>query len=162
MLTFETRSWSSSGTSVLYVGTMGDIDDQNSFVPFDTIRNTGGTEFQKVVLLLSDYNLAYNNIAFSSGFSGTSDVLIDNIELKDATCLEAYNFQQTDAQANSADFEWDGLSSNDQWELRILNKNTTLENAAAGNYDTLQVAVINDTIITGRAFHVEDQKASST
>ena len=164
MLTFETRSYSSgsTSTSVLYVGTMGDIDDQNSFVPFDTIRNTGGTEFQKVVLLLSDYNLAYNNIAFSSGFSGTSDVLIDNIELKDATCLEAYNFQQTDAQANSADFEWDGLSSNDQWELRILNKNTTLANAAAGNYDTLQVAVINDTIITGRAFHVEDLKASST
>ena len=164
MLTFETRSWSSgsTSTSVLYVGTMGDIDDQNSFIPFDTIRNTGGTEFQKVTLLLSNYNLVYNNIAFSSGFSGSSDVLIDNIELKDATCIEAYNFRQTDSQSNSADFEWDGLSPNDQWEMRVLSQNVSLSNVASGNYDTLRVAVVNDTVLTGRTYHLDDLHASTT
>ena len=164
MLTFETRSYSSGATasSVLYVGTMGDIDNQNSFVPFDTIYNTGGTAFQKVTLLLSDYNLAYDNIAFSSGFSGSSDVLIDNIELKDASCIEAYNFRQTDAQENSADFQWDGLTANDQWELRVLSTNVSLANAAAGNYDTTNVAIVNDTVITGRTFHVEGLKPVST
>ena len=164
MLTFETRSYSSgsTSTSTLYVGTMGDIEDQSTFVPFDTIRNTGGSEFKKVTLLLSDYNLAYDNIAFSSGFSGTSDVLIDNIELRDATCLEAYNFRQTAEDAHSVDFQWDGLSTNDEWELRVLNTNISLEKVAAGNYDTANVAIINDTLITGRTFHVEDLKAVST
>ena len=164
MLTFETRSYGSgsSSTSTLYVGTMGDIEDQSTFVPFDTIRNTGGSEFQKVTLLLSNYNLAYDNIAFSSGFSGSSDVLIDNIELRDATCLEAYNFHQTDEDANSIDFAWDGLSTNDEWELRILSRNVSIENVAAGNYDTVNVAIINDTIVTGRAFHVEGLKPITT
>ena len=164
MLCFETRSWSSgtTSTSVLYVGTMDNIDDQSTFVPFDTIRNTGGTEFQKVKLLLSNYNLAYDKIAFSSGMSGASDVLIDNIELRDATCLEAYNFRQTNEDEHSVDFAWDGLTTNDQWELRILNKNVALDKVAAGNYDTATVAIINDTVFTGRTFHVEDLQPIST
>ena len=165
MLTFETRSWSTSAKSVLYVGTMGDINDQNSFVAFDTIYNNGGSDFQKVKLILADYKLTYNNIAFSSGLNNlttASDVLIDNIELRDATCLEAYNFRQTNAQPYSASFAWDGLSKNDQWELRILNKSVSLSNVASGNYDTTKVAVINDTIITGRTFHVQDLDPIST
>ena len=164
MLTFETRSYgsSSTSTSTLYVGTMDDIEDQNTFVPFDTIRNTGGSEFQKVTLLLSNYNLVYDNIAFSSGLSGSSDVLIDNIELRDATCLEAYNFRQTAEDANSVDFAWEGLSTNDEWELRILNRNISIDNVAAGNYDTVNVAIINDTTVTGKAFHVEGLQPVST
>ena len=165
MLSFETRSYSSSNTasSVLFVGTMGDINDQSSFVPFDTIYNTGGTEFKKVRLILSDYNLVYNNIAFSSGLgSQSSDVLIDNIELKDATCIEAYDFRQTAETENSVDFTWNGLTVNDQWELRVLNTATTLANVASGNYDTLRVAVVNDTVITGKAFHVEDLEPITT
>ena len=165
LLSFETRSWSTSASSVLYVGTMGDINDQSTFVPFDTIRNTGGSEFQKVRLILSNYNLEYNNIAFSSGLGSlfvASDVLIDNIELKDATCMEADQFKQTAKHENSVDFEWSGLSTNDQWEIRVLNTNVSIANVAAGNYDTTAVAVINDTIITGKSFHVEDLNPIST
>lgn len=166
LLSFETRSWSSSSgsTSVLYVGTMGDINDQNSFVPFDTIRNPGGSEFQKVRLILSNYELAYNNIAFSSGLGSSivaSDVLIDNIELKDATCMEAYDFKQTAEQENSVDFEWKGLSTNDQWELRVLDRNISVENVASGNYDAA-AAVVNDTVITGKSFHLEGLNAVTT
>ena len=165
MLTFETRSWSTTASSVLYVGSMRDINDENSFVAFDTIYNTGGSAFQKVKLILADYSIRYDNIAFSSGLGAVqtaSDVLIDNIELRDATCLEAYNFRQTDAQPTSATFAWDGLSKNDEWELRILNKNVSLANVASGNYDTAKVAVINDTVITGRTFHVQDLNPVST
>ena len=157
LLCFDTRSYytSTTSTSVLYVGTMGDINNQNSFIPFDTIYNNGGVDFQKVKLLLSDYTLAYDNIAFSSGMGSVSnDVLIDNIELRDANCIEAYDFQQTGADAHSVDFTWNGLSPNDDWELRVLNTNLTIANVAAGNYDTAQVAIINDTVITGRNFHV--------
>jgi hypothetical protein len=165
MLCFDTRSFSSSSRSVVYVGTMRDIDDQSSFVPFDTIYNPADGSTTKVRLVLNNYNLAYDNIALCSGL-GTlqmnSDVYIDNVELKDATCIEAYNFRQTDAQDHSADFEWDGLSSNDQWELRVLNKEISLTNIASGNYDTAKVAVINDTIITGKAFHLDDLQPSTT
>ena len=167
LLSFETRSWSSGSTtsSVLYVGTMGDINDQSSFVPFDTIRNTGGSEFQKVRLILSNYELEYNNIAFSSGLGSSivaSDVLIDNVELKDATCMEADQFKQTARHENSVDFEWSGLSANDRWEIRVLNTNISIADVAAGNYDTLAVAVINDTIVTGKTFHVEDLRPVTT
>ena len=165
MLTFETRSWSTSASSVLYVGSMRDINDENSFVAFDTIYNTGGSAFQKVKLILADYSIRYDNIAFSSGLGAVqtaSDVLIDNIELRDATCLEAYNFRQTSALPNAVTFAWDGLSKNDEWELRVLNKSVSLANVASGNYDTTKVAVINDTIITGRTFHVQDLDPVST
>ena len=87
---------------------------------------------------------------------------IDNVELKDATCMEAYNFRQTDEDANSVDFAWDGLSSNDEWEIRILNRNVSLENVASGNYDTVNVAIINDTLVTGKAFHVEGLQPITT
>ena len=165
MLCFDTRSWSTTTRSVIYVGTMRDINDEGSFVPFDTIYNDGGNSFTRVRLVLNDYELAYDNIAFSSGL-GTlqmaSDVMIDNIELRDATCIEAYDFQQTAETSNSVDFTWNGLSANDQWELRVLNRNVTLENVAAGNYDTLNVAMVNDTVITGKSFHVEDLQPIST
>lgn len=165
MLCFDTKSYSSSSRSVVYVGTMGDIDDQNSFVPFDTIYNPADGSTTKVRLILNDYNLAYNNIALCSGL-GTlqmnSDVYIDNVELKDATCIEAYNFRVTNAQAYSVDFEWDGLSANDEWELRVLNKEVSLTSVASGNYDTTKVAVVNDTLITGRTFHLDDLQASTT
>ena len=85
MLTFETRSYGSSA-SVVYVGSMRDINDENSFVAFDTIYNTGST-VQKVKLILADYTIAYDNIAFSSGLGSlqmNSDVYIDNIEQADA------------------------------------------------------------------------------
>ena len=165
MLSFETRSYSpgATSTSTLYVGTMEDIDDQSTFVPFDTIRNTGGSEFQKVRLLLSNYNLVYNNIAFSSGLgAASSDVLIDNVELRDANCLEAYNFRQTNEDAYSMDFAWDGLSTNDEWEMRVLNRNISIDNVAVGNYDTANVAIINDTLFTGKTFHIEGLNPIST
>jgi len=165
MLCFETRSWSSSSNSVVYVGSMGDINDANSFVPFDTIYNTANAGFQKVCLVLNDYTLAHENIAISSGL-GTlmmnSDVVIDNVELRDATCIEAYDIKQTATTQDAVDFEWKGLSKNDQWELRVLNTNVSLENVASGNYDTLRVAVVNDTIITGKTFHVDNLAPVST
>ena len=92
-------------------------------------------------LILSDYNLAYNNIAFSSGLGATvtaSDVLIDNVELKDATCLEPFDFRATHVQSNSVDFTWGGISPNDQWGIRVSAPNVSV-----------------DTVVTGKSFHLD-------
>ena len=163
LLCFETRSYSSSSSTatVLYVGTMADINNLSSFVPFDTIRNPGGSDFMKVRLVLDDYYLAYDNIAFYSGTT-SNDVLIDNVELKSANCIEAYNFRQTDAQETSVDFAWDGKSDNDQWEIRVLNKNISLTKLAQNNYDLVGQTVVGDTVITGRTFHVGNLEPINT
>lgn len=167
MLTFETATYSSYGTStsasVLYVGTIGDIRDYSTFVPFDTIRNTGSTR-HKVKLILADYNLAHDKIAFSSGvgtLSMNSNVILDNVELRDASCLEMYDFKQTASKAHSVDFTWDGVTPNDQWELKIFNEHVTAAAVAAGSYSA-GVVVVEDTIVTGKSFHLAGLDAVST
>ena len=159
LLSFDAKSSSTSARSVVYVGTMGDINDQYSFVPFDTVYIPADGSTVKARLTLSDYNLVYDNIALSAGL-GTlqmnSQVYVDNVELKDATCIEAYNFRQTDMQKNSADFIWEGTTVHDEWELCILNTNKSVADVAAGNYDATTDVIISDSIVTSKAFHVED------
>ena len=65
LLSFDVRSFSSS-PGVVIVGTMEDIEDQSTFVPFDTIQ-VSGTAFKKARFILSNYELAYNQIAITSG-----------------------------------------------------------------------------------------------
>ena len=144
VLSFDARSYGTTTKTVLYVGSMGDIDDWNSFVAIDTIYMPNGNEFTKVRLDLANYNLAYNNIVFTSGLGETlemnSDIYIDNVVVKPNTCIEAWNIEATDIQSNSIDIKWDGKATGDEWKVKVM-------------LDT--VVVIADTTITGKAFHAE-------
>lgn len=144
MLSFDARSYGTSTKSVLYVGSMGDINDWTSFVAIDTIYMDGGNEFTSVRLDLANYTLAYNNIAFSSGLGDNlemnSDIYIDNIVVKPNTCIEAWNFEATDIQMTSIDIKWDGKASDNQWTVKVMDGNKV---------------VIGDTVVTGKAFHAE-------
>lgn len=148
VLSFDTRSWSTSAKSVLYVGSMGDLDDPSTFVAVDTFYNADGNTFQKVRMDLADYTLAYNNIVFSSGLGETlemnSDVMIDNIVIKPNTCIEAWDFEATDIQMNTIDIKWNGKSTDNQWMVKVMDGNKV---------------IINDTVVTGKAFHAEGLQA---
>ncbi len=164
MLCFETRSYSSYSASVLYVGTMGDINDQNSFVPFDTILNTSNGTTTKVRLKLEDYNLAYDNIAFSSGLGVlkmSSDVLVDNIELKDPNCIDPYDFVQTQSHEDAFEITWSGESYNDRWEVKVLTIDASLNNNRIGSYSATD-AVWNDTVIIGKTLQVTNLQPLTT
>lgn len=148
LLSFETCSYS-SGSSVLYVGTMADIRDYSTFVPFDTIYNSNGV-YQKVRLKLADYDLAYDNIVFTSGvgtLKQNSSVLIDNVELKDPSCIDAYNIKLTRVIASYVRFVWSGESPNDQWGVKVLKGSTVIQ---------------DETIVTGKAFEIQGLTASTT
>ena len=165
LLCFDVKAYSSYNAAVLFVGTMGDINDQSTFVPFDTVRIAayGGTSY--VRLKLEDYNLAYDNIAFSSGLGNSllmnSDVLLDNVELKDPHCLEPYNFAQTEAHEDEFVLTWDGEAYNDAWEVKVFTKDVTLANNRIGSYTAADV-VIADSILTGKTLRVSGLKSLKT
>ena len=157
LLSFDVRLYSQyySSTGLVVVGTMGDIADQASFVPFDTIEVNSST-FTKVRLVLSNYQLAYDNIAITSGLGTlmtSSDVLIDNVELKDPSCIEAYDFRQTDSNPDSFDMSWKGVSPSNQWEVKVLNTSVSIAAVKNGSYNT-NYEVISDTILSGTDLHV--------
>lgn len=143
VLSFKTRSWGATAKSVIYVGSMADINDWASFVAVDTFYNENGNLTQ-VRMDLANYNFAYNNIVFTSGLGDNlemaSDVMIDDISIKPNTCIEAWNIEDTDIQTNSIDIKWDGKSTGDEWKVKVM-------------LDT--VVVIADTTITGKTFHAE-------
>lgn len=161
LLSFDARAYSAASPAVVIVGTMGDIADPNSFVPFDTVY-VSGSSFTKHRFVLANYDLQYDNIAFTSGLGNTllmsSDVLIDNVELKDPSCIEAYDFIQTDFAPHSFDLAWSGTSDNDQWELKVLSSNVSVNAVKNGTYSA-SLAVVNDTVITGKNFHLEGLRA---
>ena len=144
VLSFDARSYGATTKSVLYVGSMGDINDWTSFVAFDTIYMAGGNEFTTRRYDLANYTLAYNNIVFTSGLGDNlemnSDIYIDNVSIKPNTCIEAWNIEVTDIQTNSIDIKWDGKATGDEWKVKVMQ-------------DT--VLVIADTTVTGKAFHAE-------
>ena len=147
-LMLDARSYGTTTKSVLYIGSMGDIRDWTSFVAFDTVYMDGGNEFTKVRLDLADYNLAYDNIAFSSGLGDNlemaSDIYIDNIVIKPNTCIEAWNFEATDIQMSTIDIKWDGKANGDEWKVKVMNGNKV---------------VIPDTTVIGKAFHATGLEA---
>ncbi len=124
VLSFDARSYGTATKSVVYVGSMGDINDWTSFVAIDTIYMDGGNTFTQVRLDLSNYTLAYNNIAFTSGLGENlemnSDIYIDNVSIKPNNCIEAWNFEATDIQVNSISIKWDGKATNDQWIVKVM------------------------------------------
>lgn len=144
VLSFDARSYGTTTKSVLYVGSMGDINDWTSFVAFDTIYMAGGNEFTTRRYDLANYTLAYNNIVFTSGLGDNlemnSDMYLDNVSIKPNTCIEAWNIEATDIQTNSIDIKWDGKATGDEWKVKVMQ-------------DT--VLVIADTTVTGKAFHAE-------
>lgn len=86
MLSFDARSFSVSGKSVLYIGTMDDVADSAAgFAPFDTLYMTTGNTFYHKEYVLANYNLAHSRIAFSSGLAETlemsSDLYLDNVKI---------------------------------------------------------------------------------
>lgn len=160
LLSFDARALSSSANAVVIVGTMGDIRDASSFVPFDTVF-VDGSAFTKSRFILSNYELEYDNIAITSGL-GTlimnSDVLIDNVELKDPSCIEAYGFRQTNNDPHEVDLVWSGTSDNDQWELKVLSSNASLTAVKNGSYNA-SWNIVRDTIVTGKHFHLNGLQA---
>ena len=166
LLSFDVRTYegTESSSGLVLVGTMEDIEDANTFVPFDTIYVDGGSSFTRVRYILSNYSLAYDHIALSSGL-GTlvmnSHVLIDNVELKDPSCIEAYDFKQIGQAPHSVDLTWSGTSTNDAWEVKVLSSNASLTAVKNGTYNA-SWDVVRDTLITGKQFHVEDLAAQRT
>ena len=164
LLCFETRSMGSYSTSVLYVGTMDDINDANSFVPFDTILNPSNGSVTKVRLELANYNLAHDHIAFSSGLGNlrmNSDVLVDNIELKDPSCIDPYDMNQIVAEESAFEVSWKGRSATGQWQIKVLTTDAALSNNRIGAYPTSAV-VVNDSIINGDTLRLEGLEPTTT
>lgn len=147
VLSFKTRSWGATAKSVIYVGSMADINDWASFVAVDTFYNENGNLTQ-VRMDLANYNFAYNNIVFTSGLGDNlemaSDVMIDDISIKPNTCIEAWNFEATDIQDKTIDIKWEGKSTDDEWKVKVMK-------------DT--IVVIPDTTVIGKAFHAEGLEA---
>lgn len=148
VLCFDARSYGVSTKSVVYVGSMADIRDWTTFVAIDTIYMDGGNVFTNVRMDLANYNLAYNNIVFTSGLGNTlemnSDIYIDNVVIKPNTCIEAWDFKAIDIQTNSIDIAWEGKANNNEWKVKVMQ-------------DT--VVVIADTIVSVKEFHAEGLKA---
>ena len=165
-LTFDVRTYegTTSSSGIVLVGTMEDIEDANTFVPFDTIYVNGGSAFTKVRYILSNYELAHDHIAITSGLGSlimNSHVLIDNVELKDPSCIDAYDFKQINQAPHAVDIEWSGISANDEWELKVLSSNASLIAVKNGTYNA-SWDIVRDTIVIGKRFHVEDLSAQST
>lgn len=161
MLKFDVRPWSATGTAYLWIGSMGDITDWTTFVPFDSIKVVGGNEFYKARYDLSQYNPAYNNIAFSSGLGETvtaSDILIDNVELVSNNCIEAWNIK-ADAEPNSLDISWDGKVQDDKWQITVLNKYAALTDTNTIAEYKEENVVVKDSVITGKKFYLDGLKS---
>ena len=162
LLSFDVRSFSSS-PGVVIVGTMEDIEDQNTFVPFDTIQ-VSGTAFKKARFILSNYELAYNQIAITSGLGSlmmNSDVLIDNVELKDPSCIEPYDFHQPTYAPHDINLTWSGTTDNDTWEVKVLTANVATIAIKNGTYDH-SLAIVDDTLVVGKNFQLGGLRAQST
>ena len=162
LLSFDVRSFSSS-PGVVIVGTMEDIEDQSTFVPFDTIQ-VSGTAFKKARFILSNYELAYNQIAITSGLGSlmmNSDVLIDNVELKDPSCIEPYDFHQPTYAPHDINLTWSGTTDNDTWEVKVLTANVATIAIKNGTYDH-SLAIVDDTLVVGKNFQLGGLRAQST
>lgn len=162
LLSLDARTYegTSSAEGILYIGTMGDIYNVNSFVPFDTVYIKGGSEYTKIRIDLANVDLRYDNIAITTGLGAlamNSHVIIDNVALKDPGCIEAYDYEQIGAEPNSIDLTWNGLSTNDRWEVKVLTVNVAISAVKNGMYNPTY-AFINDTIITGKLLHVDGMK----
>jgi len=141
VLSFDARSYGTTTKSVLYVGSMGDINDWTSFVAFDTIYMDGGNVFTTRRYDLANYTLAYNNIVFTSGLGDNlemnSDIYINNVSIKPNSCIEAWNIEATDIQTNSIAIKWDGKSTNDEWYVNVVQGTDT---------------IVADSTVIGKAF----------
>ena len=166
LLSFDVRTadGTASSSAVVYVGSMGDIEDQSTFVPFDTVY-VSGAAFKKVRFILTNYNLRYENIAITTGLGSnlamSSHVLIDNVELKDPSCIDAFDFVQTNFAPHSFDLSWSGVSDTDDWELKVLSANVSLNAIKADSYNH-SLDVVRDTIVSGKSYHLEGLQALHT
>ena len=164
LLSFDVRTSSSSSTGVLFVGTMEDIGDESTFVPFDTVY-VNGTSYKKERFVLSNYNLQHNQLAITSGLGNkllmSSDVLIDNVELKDPSCIEPYDFRQPTYAPHDVNLTWSGTTDNDTWEVKVMSSNVAINSIKNGTYNP-NFVVLDDTLVVGKSFRYGGLKAQST
>ena len=163
LLCFDVKAYSSYNAAVLYVGTMEDIENTSSFVPFDTVF-VNGTALKKVRLFLSNYNLAYDHIAVTSGMGAlmmSSDVLIDNVELKDPSCIEPYDFNQPSYAPHDISLTWSGTTDQDTWEVKVMSANVAVSAVKNGTYSAANV-VLDDTLVIGKSFRLSGLDAEHT
>lgn len=163
LLTFDVRTYAGSASSsgVVIVGTMADIEDQNSFVPFDTVY-VNGSSFQKARFVLSNYELPYDQLAITSGLGSnlimSSDIIIDNVELKDPSCIEPFDLKLNHPAPHSVDISWNGVSDNDEWDVKLLSKSVTIAAIKNNNYDH-SYDLIPDTTVIGKSFFKDELAA---
>ena len=129
ILSFDTRPYggTATGKARLIVGTMDDINDSTTFVPFDTIKITDGTKFTHREYVLADYNLAYGQIAFSSGLGQgatldtASDVLVDNVRLGlPISCFQPQNIAISNIGLSVADLTFTPADeTSTKWEIEL-------------------------------------------
>ena len=87
-LSFDARAWSSNFKGTIYVGTMADPDDPNTFSLIASYPQNDPDAFGHYTLTLADYDLPYDNLVFTSGFyasmglTASSDVYLDNVALE--------------------------------------------------------------------------------
>ena len=121
----DARSYGTTTASVVYVGTMSDINDTTTFVPMDTFYMDGGNEFTHIEMELSKYNVVHDHIAITSGLGATlekaSDIYIDNIRLGyPISCFAPKNMKVENIGLTSAELSFepaDTISS--KWEIEL-------------------------------------------
>jgi len=163
MLTFDVKAYSSTQNAVVIVGTMGDITDQSSFVPIDTVY-VSGSAFKKARFILGDYYLEYDQLAITSGLGSSllmsSDIIVDNVELRDPSCIDPYDFVLHDPSPHSVDVTWSGTSDQDAWEIKLLSKSVTIASIKNDTYNH-SYDIVGDTVVTGKAFYYANLAAST-
>ena len=125
VFSMDARSYSTSTASVVYVGTMSDINDTTTFVPMDTFYMAGGNEFTHVEMELAKYNVVHDQIAITSGLAKTleknSDIYIDNVRLGlPISCFAPKNVEVSKIGLTTAELTFepaDTISS--KWEIEV-------------------------------------------
>lgn len=125
IFSMDARSYGTTTASVVYVGTMSDINDTTTFVPMDTFYMDGGNEFTHIEMELSKYNVVHDHIAITSGLAKTleknSDIYVDNIRLGlPISCFAPKNMKVENIGLTSAELSFepaDTISS--KWEIEL-------------------------------------------
>jgi len=158
----EFWAYASNKNYELYVGTVSSPTDSN-FVGVDTIKVSKTSTWEKFVVDFTSYTGSNEYVAFKThNGQSTNTFYVDDVTFKSVRCTEAYNIDAENVDVNEMDIVWGGkLDEGSNWEVKVLNKYAKLDtktNTIAA-YDTAQVAVVNDTILSANKLHVDGLKA---
>lgn len=125
IFSMDARSYGTTTASVVYVGTMSNIEDSTTFVPMDTFYMDGGNEFTHIEMELSKYNVVHDHIAITSGLGMTlekaSDIYIDNIRLGyPISCFAPKNVKIENVGLTSAELSFEPADTiSGKWEIEL-------------------------------------------